>query len=86
MGGGPEVPEGEPGPGPGLHPRTPARRAAGRAGALLRAIRAVLRVALANRGNSVRDFVDAEGRSGDNTTRIPAATRHATSTARAKPT
>jgi hypothetical protein len=46
----------------------------------------VLRVALANRGNSVRDFVDAEGRSGDNTTRIPAATRHATSTARAKPT
>ncbi len=49
-----------------LHPRTPARRAAGRAAALLRAIRAVLRVALANRGTSMRDFVDAEGRSGDN--------------------
>jgi formamidopyrimidine-DNA glycosylase len=26
----------------------------------------VLRVALANRGTSMRDFVDAEGRSGDN--------------------
>jgi formamidopyrimidine-DNA glycosylase len=49
-----------------LHPRTPARRAAGRAAALLRAIRAVLRVALANRGTTMRDFVDAEGRSGDN--------------------
>jgi formamidopyrimidine-DNA glycosylase len=49
-----------------LHPRTPAHRAASRAAALLRAIRAVLRVALANRGTSMRDFVDAEGRSGDN--------------------
>ena len=49
-----------------LHPRTPARRATGRAAALLRAIRAVLRVALANRGTSMRDFVDAEGRSGEN--------------------
>ncbi len=49
-----------------LPPRTPARRAAGRAAALLRAIQAALRVALANRGTSLRDFVDAEGRSGDN--------------------
>jgi formamidopyrimidine-DNA glycosylase len=49
-----------------LHPRTPARRAAGRAAELLRAIRAVLRVALANRGTTMRDFVDAEGRRGDN--------------------
>jgi formamidopyrimidine-DNA glycosylase len=49
-----------------LHPRTPARRAAGRAAALLRAIRAVLRVALANRGTTMRDFVDSEGRRGEN--------------------
>ena len=49
-----------------LHPRTPARRAAGRATQLLRGIRAVLRIALANRGTTMRDFVDAEGRSGDN--------------------
>jgi formamidopyrimidine-DNA glycosylase len=49
-----------------LHPRTPARRAAGREAALLRAIRAVLKLALDNRGTSMRDFVDAEGRSGDN--------------------
>ena len=49
-----------------LHPRTPARRAAGRAAALLRAIRVTLRAALANRGTSMRDFVDSEGRRGDN--------------------
>ena len=49
-----------------LHPRTPARRAAGRAAALLRAIRATLKVALANRGTSLRDFVDSDGRSGEN--------------------
>jgi formamidopyrimidine-DNA glycosylase len=49
-----------------LHPRTPARRAAGRAAQLLHAIRAALRIALANRGTSMRDFVDSQGRSGDN--------------------
>jgi formamidopyrimidine-DNA glycosylase len=49
-----------------LHPRTPARRAAGRASQLLRGIRAALRIALANRGTTMRDFVDSEGRSGDN--------------------
>jgi len=49
-----------------LHPRTPARRAAARADALVRAIRATLRMALANRGTSMRDFVDSEGRSGEN--------------------
>jgi hypothetical protein len=49
-----------------VHPRAPARRAAGRAAELLRAIRAVLKLALDNRGTSMRDFVDAEGRSGDN--------------------
>jgi formamidopyrimidine-DNA glycosylase len=49
-----------------LHPRAPACRAAGRAAQLLRAIRSALRIALANRGTSMRDFVDSEGRSGDN--------------------
>jgi formamidopyrimidine-DNA glycosylase len=49
-----------------LHPRTPARRAVVRAAALLRAIRATLTGALANRGTTMRDFVDAEGRSGAN--------------------
>ena len=49
-----------------LHPRTPARRAGGRAAALLRGIRAALRLALRNRGTSLRDFVDAEGLKGDN--------------------
>jgi formamidopyrimidine-DNA glycosylase len=49
-----------------LHPRTPARRAVGRATQLLRGIRAALRIALANRGTSMRDFVDSQGRSGDN--------------------
>jgi formamidopyrimidine-DNA glycosylase len=49
-----------------LHPRTPARRAAGRAAELLRGIRAALRIALANRGTTMRDFVDSEGRRGDN--------------------
>jgi formamidopyrimidine-DNA glycosylase len=49
-----------------LHPGTPARRATGQAAALLRAIRATLRVALSNRGTSMRDFVDSEGRRGEN--------------------
>ena len=49
-----------------LHPRTPARRAVKRTGALVRAVRAVLRVALANRGTSMRDFVDSDGASGEN--------------------
>ena len=49
-----------------MHPRTPARRAAGRAAQLLRAIQTVLRIAIANRGTTMRDFVDAEGRRGDN--------------------
>lgn len=50
----------------GLHPHTPARRAVDAAPALLRAIRAVLKLALSNRGTSMRDFVDAEGESGNN--------------------
>jgi hypothetical protein len=49
----PKSPKGEPSPEPALHPRTPGHRAASRAAALLRAIRAVLRVALANRETSM---------------------------------
>jgi formamidopyrimidine-DNA glycosylase len=49
-----------------LHPRTPARRAVKRAPELLRAIQKVLKVSLANRGTSMRDFVDSEGKSGKN--------------------
>jgi formamidopyrimidine-DNA glycosylase len=49
-----------------LHPRTTARRATGHAAQLLRGIRAALRIALANRGTTMRDFVDSEGRRGDN--------------------
>jgi formamidopyrimidine-DNA glycosylase len=49
-----------------LHPRTPARQAVASAPELLRAIRAVLKIALSNRGTSMRDFVDADGESGDN--------------------
>ncbi len=61
-----KTPKGEPRPAPSLHPRTPGHRAASHAAALLRAIRAVLRVALASRGTSMRNFVDAEARSGNN--------------------
>jgi formamidopyrimidine-DNA glycosylase len=49
-----------------LHPRTPARRAVKHAAALLRAIRTVLKVSLSNRGTTMRDFVDSEGKSGKN--------------------
>jgi len=49
-----------------LHPRTPARSATDCAAVLARAIKAALKLALANRGTSMRDFVDAEGRTGDN--------------------
>ncbi len=49
-----------------LHPRMPARRATEAAPELLRAIRKVLHIALANRGTSMRDFVDADGESGTN--------------------
>lgn len=49
-----------------LHPRTRARQAVASAPELLRAIRAVLKLALSNRGTSMRDFVDADGESGNN--------------------
>jgi formamidopyrimidine-DNA glycosylase len=49
-----------------LHPRTPARRARGRAAALLAAVRATLEGGIARRGTTLRDYVDADGFAGDN--------------------
>ena len=49
-----------------IHPTTPAGRVRGRARELLRGVREALEVGIANRGTTLRDFVDAEGRSGDN--------------------
>lgn len=50
----------------GIHPATPARRAASRAPALLQAVRAALEGGIARRGTTLRDYVDAEGQKGDN--------------------
>jgi formamidopyrimidine-DNA glycosylase len=50
----------------GLHPTTPARRARGRAEALVRGIRAALEAGIANRGTTLRDYVDGEGGAGQN--------------------
>jgi len=50
----------------GLHPALPAHRACGRAEPLLAAIRGALQQGLDNRGTTLRDYVDAEGRRGDN--------------------
>ena len=50
----------------GIHPAAPARRVRGRAAELLAAIRAVLEGGIARRGTTLRDYVDADGRSGDN--------------------
>jgi formamidopyrimidine-DNA glycosylase len=49
-----------------IHPRTPARRARGKALPLLRAIRKTLELGIANCGTSLRDFVDANGEPGTN--------------------
>jgi formamidopyrimidine-DNA glycosylase len=48
----------------GIHPRTPAKSVAAQSSGLLRAIRTALRVGLRSRGTTLRDYVDAEGRSG----------------------
>ncbi len=49
-----------------IHPQTPAGKATDRqAGALLRAVRQVLRQAVALQGTSFRDYVDIEGRPGN---------------------
>ena len=48
----------------GIHPRATAQSAAGKSVDLLRAIRRALQVGLRSRGTTLRDYVDAEGRSG----------------------
>jgi len=50
----------------GIHPAAVARRVRPRAADLLAAIRAVLEGGIARRGTTLRDYVDADGRSGDN--------------------
>lgn len=50
----------------GVHPAAPAGRLRGRASALLAGIRAALESGIANRGTSLRDYVDADGTPGDN--------------------
>jgi len=50
----------------GIHPATPAGRVRGRAPALLDGIQAALHGGIARRGTTLRDYVDADGRSGDN--------------------
>lgn len=50
----------------GIHPATPADRVRRRAAALLEAVRAVLAGGIARRGTTLRDYVDAAGRRGDN--------------------
>jgi len=49
-----------------LHPSLPALRARTHAPKLLAAIQAALRQGIANGGTTLRDYVDAEGRKGDN--------------------
>jgi formamidopyrimidine-DNA glycosylase len=48
------------------HPATPARRLARRAPELLAAVREALAGGIARRGTTLRDYVDADGRAGDN--------------------
>jgi formamidopyrimidine-DNA glycosylase len=50
----------------GLHPGTPAHRARKRAAALMAGIRGALEAGIANRGTTLRDYVDAEGGAGEN--------------------
>lgn len=50
----------------GVHPTTPARRVRGRAEALVRGIRLALEAGIANRGTTLRDYVDGEGGAGEN--------------------
>jgi formamidopyrimidine-DNA glycosylase len=50
----------------GVHPGTPARKTARRADALMSGIRAALELGIANRGTTLRDYVDADGAAGDN--------------------
>jgi formamidopyrimidine-DNA glycosylase len=50
----------------GIHPTTPAHRVRRRAAELLEAVQAVLAGGIARRGTTLRDYVDADGRRGDN--------------------
>jgi formamidopyrimidine-DNA glycosylase len=50
----------------GIHPATPAGRVRRRAPQLLEAVRASLAGGILRRGTTLRDYVDAEGRRGDN--------------------
>ena len=50
----------------GVHPQLPARRVRTRAARLLEEIQAVLRAGIANRGTTLRDYVDADGAGGRN--------------------
>jgi formamidopyrimidine-DNA glycosylase len=50
----------------GIHPGTAAGRTRGRAPELLAGIRAALEGGIARRGTTLRDYVDADGRSGEN--------------------
>ncbi len=50
----------------GIHPTTPADRVRRRSADLLEAVRTVLAGGIERRGTSLRDYVDAEGRPGDN--------------------
>jgi formamidopyrimidine-DNA glycosylase len=50
----------------GIHPAVPAGRVRRRAPELLAAIQAILRGGIERRGTTLRDYVDADGRSGDN--------------------
>jgi formamidopyrimidine-DNA glycosylase len=54
----------------GVHPVTPARRARKRAAALVEAIRAVLEQGINNRGTTLRDYVDADGMTGGNSSAL----------------
>ena len=49
-----------------IHPGVRAEKVRGRAAALLDGIRGALEAGIANRGTTLRDFVDADGAEGDN--------------------
>jgi formamidopyrimidine-DNA glycosylase len=49
-----------------IHPNSPARRTRHRAAALCTAIRETLDLGIANRGTTLRDYVDSDGRTGSN--------------------
>ncbi len=54
----------------GLHPARQASRARRHAGRLFEAIQETLTIGIANRGTTLRDYVDAEGGAGDNFTAL----------------